>query len=265
MNMMRGNEFVLRYDLYDKSRSSSFTGLWKNEAFLDVTIVCDDDQIDAHKLVLSAASPLFQKILLRNQSVPGRPLLYLQGTKRKDIELLLEFVYSGNVNIPAAELERFMTLANRLEVEGLFGDMSETINIPSSSKIDSDAVEFDNLFNKTKSEDLKDTWKSNAIIEDTNGELPTEKTTFDVRESTSEDLKDVFPNDEYDSIVQETIIKSEDGFKCRECPYAGKRCHVKEHVEKHIHGFEFQCSECERTFSRKYSLRKHRMLHSKRG
>ena len=88
---------------------------------------------------------------------------------------------------------------------------------------------------------------------------------FDAVKSTNDDMKVDGFNDQYDRIVKEMIITSDDGSKCRECQYAGKRGHVKEHVEKHIHGFEFQCNECERTFNRKYSLRKHRQLHFKRG
>ena len=185
------------------------------------------------------------------------------------MELLLEFVYSGNVNIPATELESFMTLAKRLEVEGLVNDMSETRNIPSSPKIsETEPTIIDNLFDKSNFEDLQDVGKSNASTEDTNGKLQTEKLTFeefDAVKSTNDDMKVDGFNDQYDRIVKKMIITSDDGSKCRECQYAGKRGHVKEHVEKHIHGFEFQCNECERTFSRKYSLRKHRQLHSKKG
>ena len=127
--MTDDGSFLLHWDLHEQNRTSCISDLWKNDAFLDVTIVCEDGQIDAHKLILSAASPLFRKILLRNQRVPGRPLLYLQGIRRKEMELLLEFVYSGNVNIPATQLESFMTLAKRLEVEGLVNRVARYLKI----------------------------------------------------------------------------------------------------------------------------------------
>ena len=78
-----GENFLMRWELHDENRSASLNDLWKNERFLDVTIVCDDDQIEAHKLMLSAASPFFQKILLRSENHVGRPLLYLKGTRKK--------------------------------------------------------------------------------------------------------------------------------------------------------------------------------------
>merc|ERR1719357_17414 len=122
---MDQDKFTLRWDLHDKRRASSLTDLWKKNAFLDVTIVCDDDQIDAHKLILSAASPLLQKILLRNENHVGRPLLYLRGTRKKLFLSLLEFIYKGEVSVHHDNLENFIELANSLEVEGLVGKPSE--------------------------------------------------------------------------------------------------------------------------------------------
>ena len=97
--------------------------LWKNNSFLDVTIACDDDQVDAHKLILSAASPLFEKILMRNPH--KHPLLYLRGTKKKDIEALLDYMYSGETQVLQENLEDFMSLANSLEVKGLIGGLKK--------------------------------------------------------------------------------------------------------------------------------------------
>ena len=75
------------------------------------------DPVDAQKVILSPSSPLFQKILKSNLHNP--PLLYLRGTLKKDIELLLDFMYSGETQVPQNELENFMSLAAGLEVKGL--------------------------------------------------------------------------------------------------------------------------------------------------
>ena len=116
---MESEEYVLQLDLHQSSRASSLLNLWKKEAFLDVTIACDDDQIEAHKLILSAASPLFQKMLLRNQNVTGRHILYLKGTRKNDMKSLLEFVYNGEVSIQPNDIKDFMELASSLEIQGL--------------------------------------------------------------------------------------------------------------------------------------------------
>jgi len=116
------DNFILRWELHEKARTLALESLWKNSDYLDVTIACDDDQIDAHKVILSAASPFFRKILKRNPH--SHPLLYLKGTRKKDIEALIEFIYSGETEVVHDELEEFMALANSLEIQGLAGEAS---------------------------------------------------------------------------------------------------------------------------------------------
>ena len=118
--MSNDGKFVLSWDLHEQSRTSTLKSLWENEDFLDVTIACDDDQINAHKVILSAASPFFENILKRNPH--SHPLLYLRGTKKKDILSLLDFIYSGETQVPQEGLEDFMALANSLQVKGLVGE-----------------------------------------------------------------------------------------------------------------------------------------------
>ena len=88
--------------------------------FLDVTLVADDDQVKAHKVILSAASPFFQQLLLRNPH--NHPLLYLRGTSKSDIQSLLDFIYSGETSVNQDDLETFMTLASSLKIHGLVGE-----------------------------------------------------------------------------------------------------------------------------------------------
>ena len=95
--------FVLAWDKHEHSRTTTLKSLWENKEYLDVTIACDDDQINAHKVILSAASPFFHKILKRNPH--SHPLLYLRGTTTKYVQSLLDFIYSGETRVPQEELE----------------------------------------------------------------------------------------------------------------------------------------------------------------
>jgi len=112
--------FVLRWDLHEETRTSTLKSLWENEDFLDVTIACDDGQMDAHKVILSSASPFFQNILKRNPH--NHPLLYLRGTTKTDVQSILNFVYSGETQVAEEELNDFMALASSLQIQGLAGE-----------------------------------------------------------------------------------------------------------------------------------------------
>ena len=118
--MSNEDDFILRWEEHEQFRTSSLQSLWKNKDFLNVTIACDDDQIEAHKVILSAASPFFRDILKRNPH--SHPLLYLRGTRKKDVEALLEFVYSGITHVIEEELEEFLAMATSLQVQGLCRD-----------------------------------------------------------------------------------------------------------------------------------------------
>merc|ERR1712142_658685 len=247
--------FLLRWELHNKSRASSLAGLWKNKAFLDVTIVCDDDQIDAHKLILSAASPLFQRILLRNENHVGRPLLYLRGTRKKQIQNLLEFIYKGEVSVNPENLESFIELANNLEIEGLVGNLNDDCG--KTNQMDLTSVISENREN----EHIK-----NSVISHEGSSFGRNSTTLASTEETFSNSVVIPKNDldysmdKYDEIVQNLILTSDNGgtreYSCKECPYKKTRkTHVMEHVGKHINGFVFTCNICEKTYRSKVSLR----------
>jgi len=146
--MSSDGNFLLCWDLHEETRTSTLKPLWNNRDFLDVTIACDDDQIEAHKVILSAASPFFQNILKRNPH--SHPLLYLRGTLKKDVLSLLDFIYTGETEVLEADLNGFMALANSLEVKGLIGDISTPKQTQLITKTE-DQIGKINLFNQLNS------------------------------------------------------------------------------------------------------------------
>merc|ERR1712129_111088 len=121
--MIDDSDFILKWEYHERNRTSTLKSLLENEDFLDVTIACDDDQIDAHKVILSAASPLFRNLLKRNPH--SHPLLYLRGTTTKDIKAILNFIYSGETHVVQEELEEFMALADSMKIVRLVGEKIE--------------------------------------------------------------------------------------------------------------------------------------------
>merc|ERR1719186_937568 len=103
------DEFNLRYDEFSNKISSTWQNLQYEKDLCDVTLACEDRQILSHKIVISSCSPVFKNILKHNAS--PHPVIYLRGVKYKDIECLLNFLYSGEVNIPQKDLSRFLLVA----------------------------------------------------------------------------------------------------------------------------------------------------------
>ena len=63
MNGGSNQKYNLRWHDYPQSVVTSFRHLKEDEDFVDVTLACNSQQFTAHKVVLSACSPYFKKLL----------------------------------------------------------------------------------------------------------------------------------------------------------------------------------------------------------
>jgi len=115
--MANSEKFCLRWNDFESNISVAFRELREEKDFFDVTLACDDSQIQAHKVILSACSPFFRNVLRRNPH--QHPLLYLKGVKYKELLCVLNFMYQGEVNVAQEELNSFLAVAEDLRVKGL--------------------------------------------------------------------------------------------------------------------------------------------------
>ena len=106
---------------YASNRTSCLNDLLKRNVFVDVTLVFDDEQIAAHKVILSSASSFFLQVLEKNVSHP-HPMLYMKGVDKKLFSFLLDFIYLGEVSIPEDQFDRFILMSRELKVKGLLNE-----------------------------------------------------------------------------------------------------------------------------------------------
>jgi len=115
---MEGSEkFCLRWNDFETNISEGFRELREEKDFFDVTLACEDNQIQAHRVIISACSSFFKTVLRRNPH--PHPLLYLKGVKYRELLSILNFMYVGEVNVAQEELNSFLTVAEDLKVKGL--------------------------------------------------------------------------------------------------------------------------------------------------
>ena len=115
--MEANEELCLRWDDFNSNIRSTFWGLKKEKDFADVTLVCADGQTDAHKVILSAGSTFFQKILKNNPH--SKPLIYLKGVKFSELQLVLNFIYEGEATVAMSDVSSFLAVSEDLELKGL--------------------------------------------------------------------------------------------------------------------------------------------------
>ena len=109
-----------QYGMMWKSFPGHLVGAFKelrdNDAFADVTLVSDDQiQTRAHKIVLSACSPVMKTLLVKNPH--SHPLLYMRGIKNTELQAILSFMYFGESQINTDRFSDFMSVALDLQVK----------------------------------------------------------------------------------------------------------------------------------------------------
>ena len=115
---MTSEKFCLRWNDFESNVSSAFRDLRDEKDFYDVTLACEDNnQVEAHKVILSASSPFFKNILQRHKH--QHPLLYLRGVKHSQLQDILNFMYLGEASIAQEDLNSFLAVAEDLHIKGL--------------------------------------------------------------------------------------------------------------------------------------------------
>ena len=154
-------KFCLKWNYFHSNVSKSFE-LFRNEDYLhDVTLVSDDQQqVSAHKLVLSACSEYFKNIFKHNNKPNSYPLLCLDGISSHDLNNIMDYIYHGEVQIYQENLDRFLSIAQRFRLDGLMGNDDDNSKQEASEDIKyfAENVESDqNVFDMSKS-------KSNGAV-----------------------------------------------------------------------------------------------------
>ena len=119
-------KLCLQWNDFNENVSSSFGKLRYDKEFTDVTLACEDgQQMEAHRLILTASSPVFFKILQKTKH--PHPLIYFKGFHSHDLESILDFLYFGEANVDQENLDSFLAVAEELKLEGLAGQSSHDL------------------------------------------------------------------------------------------------------------------------------------------
>ena len=238
--MMSDNKVSLSHFEYEGHLERRFKEMLLDEEFTDVTLVCSDEiQIKAHRVVLSSSSSVFKNIFQKNPH--QHPLLHLNGVKSGDMQNILQFIYSGQVEVEQVEVENFLKVATELKVYGLMKDIAVKQEL------------FENRYT--------DAPKVNS-------------SEIDSPEGVTEEHFDLIPekyncamcNKEFESTIDlknhvNTHKNMKDPkFKCEQC---SKMFTTKGALDRHIkglhEGMRYSCDKCEYNAAQAQSLKFHKI------
>ena len=249
---MTDEKLCLKWNDFQDIVQASFADSRTNTDFTDVTLACEDQSIKAHKMILSACSPFFKK-LLKTHPHP-QPLIYMRGIKSSSLKAIVDFIYLGEANVFQAELESFLALAEELQLKGLDGSSEEQAPEDYPKKSFSHA------------ERRADLNQQQNIAERKISKVKYEGNTFEGTVMTYQQKPKLNSVIEPDTMarIESMIEKRTDGYSCNNCGYTTKKLgHMREHVEKHIEGLEYPCTLCNKIMRSSHSFRDHRRKYCK--
>ena len=248
-------KFCLKWNDFQSNVSKTFSYFRTEESFFDVTLVSDDHHhIAAHKLVLSASSKFFKDILCKSQH--SNPLIYLSGFSSKDLNLVMDYIYQGEVQIYQDDLDNFLNVAQKLNIEGLIGG--------SQPSEDNDFFQAtDGLFKQTDSTDSTEEFQETVD----NFKL---KTPFKPRQEkkvvhpTTTLVNQLSSIDDVKATVDELLERDGELWICKTCGKSSSRkSDMNKHVEIHIEGLSYGCQLCGQTFRSRNILNHHKIKNHK--
>ena len=125
-----GEDFRLKWNDHHSVFFSSAEQLCHGDHLTDVTLSCGTKEFSAHKLVLSICSAYFNQLFSpRPEGQQGRQrsrrpadsaaIVYLKDVDSKHMELLLNYMYRGEINVEEKELMGLLATAKGLQIKGL--------------------------------------------------------------------------------------------------------------------------------------------------
>ena len=253
---------------FENNIKRCWQGLQIDLDFCDVTLVADDKQISAHKIIISSCSPVLGNILKLNPH--PHPLIYLRNVKYKDLKNLLTFMYQGEVSIVEEDLHTFLEVAKDLKVRGL-SDRGKTTSHSNKKENFSnghqDSIEpiksklLENLI-KPESEFLEIGKQSNdqfpQIPEDIGNDF--ESSNILPIHSKNEHQNEVKKEKYSESNLKPSLSKNGSiEFKCEKCDRCfNAKAKLKLHIESVHEGKLYSCTQCSYQGRHKFYIQKHK-------
>ena len=116
--MSSDEKLNVQWNDFRENLCSALGDLREDKEFTDVTLVCEDDQqVEAHRVILVASSPFFLDLLKRNKH--PHTFIDMKGVRSEILIAMMDFFYHGEANVLQENLESFLMLAGKLQLKGL--------------------------------------------------------------------------------------------------------------------------------------------------
>ena len=239
----------------------SLNDMLGSDEFTDITLVTDDQkQMRAHRVILSACSQVFRNMMRTPTIYPhSQMVIFLRGIQHHEMEMVLKFMYQGEVSIRREEVNEFVNVAKSLGIKEFCVEdedkVEKDINGTHPSSYINLKLEKEDELNECIQVDSK------TIIDDKENE----KRSVDNNDNNENINLESDPNNSviHSKPNNELIVSSKVGqdllkYSCDQCKvqFTHKGA-LKQHILVKHEGISNQCSKCDYKASRKYLLDNH--------
>ncbi|XP_028131100.1 zinc finger and BTB domain-containing protein 14-like [Diabrotica virgifera virgifera] len=113
----KGEQYHLRWNNFLHNMVQIFSDLKQEGQLVDVTLMCQEQQIKAHKIVLAACSDFFMNLFTTINDV--HPIIKFSDISLSHLKKIVEFIYHGEVKVVDDDLHSVLTLGEMFGVKGL--------------------------------------------------------------------------------------------------------------------------------------------------
>ena len=213
-------------------------------------------------MILAASSPFFQNLLKRNKH--PHPLIYMRGVQSLDLVAIIDFLYYGEANVYQENLESFLVIAEELKLKGLTGENSSVLK--KEDLADVEPVNKIKEFDKRSKSCAESYLSSDVEFEEDSRSVAVNLSdsfleALDTKvKSMMEKSKNMFPSGkQINGTPRQTT-----SFICKVCGKEGHPTSIKSHIEiNHMEGISIPCTFCDKVFSSRHSMIKHKSRHHK--
>ena len=251
-------KLFLQWNDFKVNVNSAFGRLRDDKEFTDVTLACEDGhQMEAHKIILAASSPFFDKVLQRNKH--PHPLIYLRDFKSEDLMAILDFLYLGEANVFQENLDSFLAIAKELKLKGLTGQNTSDLIQEKEKFANPKPIHITEEISTTYN-NIRNAQEASRVMAIPNGFSGDLQVLDDKVKSMMERSQNKIPNGKQ---ANGTPIRAT-AFICKVCGKEGTRQHMIHHIEaNHLEGISIPCDTCDKAFSSRHSFQKHKSMFHK--
>ena len=272
------NFYCLKWSTSSQIIQTFLSDCYKTSDLSDVTLVCDDLQtFKAHKLILSAFSPVF-KAIISTISDLSTSVIYLKGIQNQEIQALIELMYLGETNVDNERLEHILDVFKNLRIDEI-NDWNKSA-LSNNHQSNSDSI-IENVDKSDNGGHDADTISCNDDVRNSSDfsyqeikELTSKVVSDDtLNETCSEKIVELIDEEEITLLDPEEIKEKAFGKGDYPCPKCDQyfpttmalRSHLKKmHIAKTIQVYCDQCGKgfCDKRLMSEHIIRVHKGLKS---